>query len=78
MGGMARLLRKVSLPRALEHPVRTALTVGGVMLGVAVLIAVVLINRSVIKSIQAAVDDISGKADLQVSAGSGGIDEKLM
>src|SRR5262245_2508556 len=75
MLSIVRLARQISLPRFVEHPLRTALTVCGVMLGVAVLVAVVLVNRSIIRSIRAAVDDISGKVDLQVTAGSSGIDE---
>lgn len=75
---LLRLVGKVSLPRLREHPLRTSLTIGGVMLGVAVLIAVTLVNRSILKSIRAAVDDISGKADLQITVGSGGLDEHLL
>lgn len=73
-----RLLYTVSLPRFREHPLRTALTVAGVMLGVATLVAVVLVNRSVVGSVQATFDDISGKADWQVAGGSAGIDESLL
>lgn len=73
-----RLLYTVSLPRFREHPLRTALTIAGVMLGVATLVAVVLVNRSVVGSVQATFDDISGKADWQVAGGSAGIEESLL
>lgn len=78
MLGVARLVGSISLPRLREHPLRTALTAVGIMLGVAVLVAVVLVNRSILKSVQSAIDDISGKVDWQVSAGNAGIDESLI
>ncbi|HEX2676929.1 MAG TPA: ABC transporter permease, partial [Polyangiales bacterium] len=74
---MGRLLRTVSIPRLTEHKLRTTLTVLGIALGVAVLIAVVIVNRSILESVTATVDDIAGKADLQVSAGSSGFEEAV-
>ncbi len=65
---IGRLLRTVSLPRFQEHRLRTALTVLGISLGVAMLIAVVLVNRSILRSFADTLDDISGKADLEVTA----------
>jgi putative ABC transport system permease protein len=74
---LGRLLRTVSIPRLQEHRLRTSLTVLGIALGVAVLIAVVIVNRSILGSMFATVDDIAGKADLQVSASGSGFDEAL-
>ncbi len=78
MTGYGRLLLSISVPRAREHPLRTLLTVAGTMLGVAVLVAVVLVNRTITSSVAAAIDDISGKADLQVSGGPQGLEENLL
>jgi putative ABC transport system permease protein len=69
---LGRLLRTVSIPRLEEHRLRTSLTVVGIALGVAVLIAVVIINRSILGSMTSTLDDIAGKADLQVSASGRG------
>jgi putative ABC transport system permease protein len=73
-----RLLRSVCLPRMREHRLRTTLTVLGVALGVAVLVAVVTANHSIIAGTKATLDDLGGKADLQISAGASGFDESLL
>lgn len=78
MTAALRLLLSVSAPRAREHPLRTLLTLAGTALGVAVLVAVVLVNRTITRSVSAAIDDISGKADLQVSGGPQGLEERLL
>jgi putative ABC transport system permease protein len=75
---LGRLLRTVSLPRMQEHPLRTAFTVLGISLGVAVLVSVVLVSRSIVSGVTATVDDLAGKADLQVAGGSSGFDEAVL
>lgn len=71
------LLRTITIPRLREHRFRTSLTVMGIALGIAVLIAVALVNRSILGSIAATIDDVTGKADLSVSGGSSGFDAAL-
>jgi len=75
---LGRLLQAVSLPRLREHRLRTSLSVFGVALGVAMLVAVIIVNRSVVRGVTATVQDLAGKTDLQVSAGSGGFAEALL
>lgn len=65
---IGRLLRTVSIPRFHEHKLRTTLTILGISLGVAMLIGVVLVNRSILRSFAETLDDISGKTDLEVTA----------
>ena len=74
---MGRLLRTVSLPRFHEHRLRTALTVLGIALGVAVLIAVVLVNRSVMRGFTETLEDVSGRVDLEVTAARGFEEDRL-
>ena len=71
------LLQTVSIPRLREHPLRTSLTVVGIALGVAILIAVALVNQSILGSVASTIDTIAGRADLQVGAGSSGFDIAL-
>ena len=75
---LGRLLQAVSLPRLREHRLRTTLSVFGVALGVAMLVAVIIVNGSVVRGVTATVQDLAGKTDLQVSAGSGGFAEALL
>lgn len=75
---LGRMLRAVSIPRMREHPLRTSLTVMGIALGVAILVAVIVVSRSILTGVTATVDDLAGKADLQVAAGSSGFDEEVI
>lgn len=75
---LGRLLRSVSLPRMREHKVRTTLTVIGAALGVAVLVSTVIVGRSIARGVTSTIDDLAGKADLQIGAGSAGFDEALI
>jgi putative ABC transport system permease protein len=75
---LGRLLSTVSIPRMREHPLRTSFTVLGVALGVAVLVSVIMVSRSIEASVTGTVGDLAGKADLQIAAGSSGFDEALL
>lgn len=75
---IGRLLRTVSIPRLQEHRARSSLTILGVALGVAVLVAVSIVSDSVMNGVTATVDSIAGRADLQLSTASSGFDEALL
>jgi putative ABC transport system permease protein len=75
---MARLVASVSIPRMRMHPLRTALTLSGVALGVAILLAVGIVSNSVLRAIHATIDDLAGKAELQITGGNSGFDESLL
>jgi putative ABC transport system permease protein len=71
------LLRWISLRHLFDEPGRTLLTLSGVALGVAVYLAIRLANASALASFSATVDAVAGRANLQVTGGSGGFDERL-
>jgi putative ABC transport system permease protein len=71
------LLRTISIPRLREHALRTGSTIVGIALGIAVVIAILLVNKSILASVAATIDDIGGKSDLQISAGSSGFEAGL-
>jgi putative ABC transport system permease protein len=75
---LGRTMRSVSIPRMQAHPVRTSLTVLGVAVGVALLVGIATVNESILRGVAATVEDISGKADLQVAAGGSGFDEGVI
>jgi len=74
---MLRLLRFLSLRHFLRHRLRTFLTFLGVVLGVAVIVAIALVNRTLVGSFQRTIDLIAGKAVLQVENGESGFRESL-
>jgi putative ABC transport system permease protein len=74
---MLRLLRFISWRHLSRHRLRTVLTLLGIALGVAVIVAIAMVNRSLVSSFQSTIDQIAGKAVLQVSNGESGIREAL-
>src|SRR5438128_9689007 len=72
---MFRLLQTLSWRHVRRHQLRTALTFLGIALGVAVIVAIAMVNRSLTSSFQSTIDQIAGKAVLQVSNGESGIIE---
>ncbi len=72
------LLRLVSIRHAARARLRTTLTVGGIAIGVAVLVAVAGVNGSVLRAFRDMLDAVSGKAVLTVSAGPQGFPEEVL
>ena len=72
---MLQLLRTISWRHAAQHRLRTALTFFGIALGVAVIIAIAIVNRSLAISFRSTIEQIAGKAVLQVSNGESGVAE---
>jgi putative ABC transport system permease protein len=75
---MLALLRLVSLRHLLDAPLRTALTVLGVAVGVATMVGVLSINGSVMDAFRSTVDAVAGKADLTVAGSQVGFDESVL
>ena len=74
---MLRLLQSLSWRHVLRHRLRTALTFFGIALGVSVIIAIAVVNRSLTTSFQSTIEQIAGKAVLQVANGESGVAEAL-
>ncbi|HEY6368720.1 MAG TPA: hypothetical protein VI585_28375, partial [Candidatus Binatia bacterium] len=70
---MLRLLRTLSWRHLQRHRLRTLLTLLGITLGVGVIIAIAVVNRSLTSSFQRTIEQIAGKAVLQVSNGESGV-----
>ena len=75
---MLRLIRRVSLPQLSASWGRTALIVGGIATGVSLIVAISIINTSVVRSIRRTIELIAGPAALEVVLGVGevGFDER--
>ncbi|MGE5817865.1 MAG: ABC transporter permease, partial [Deltaproteobacteria bacterium] len=74
---MLRLLRTISWRHVVRHRLRTFLTFFGIVLGVAVVVAIAVVNRSLTSSFQSTIDRIAGKAVLQVANAESGIAESF-
>jgi len=78
MPGLLRALLMIARSHVVERPVRTAMTVLGIALGVAVFVAIRTANVDVLKSFEDAVLTVAGRATLQVSGGDMGLDERVI
>ena len=72
------LFRLLSLPYLRRHLFRWTLTVAGIVLGVAVFVAMHTANRSVHEAFADTVDRIAGSTQLQVSSGEFGFSEDIL
>ncbi len=75
---MGSLLRLVSLRHVFDAPLRTLLTLVGVAVGVATLVGIAAINRSVMDAFRSTIDTVAGKADLTVASETAGFPEELL
>ena len=72
-----RLLRTLILRPLLRDPLRTALAVLSLALGVAVIVAIQLAGDAATGSFRSSMETLSGKTDLEIRA-NGGVDERWM
>jgi putative ABC transport system permease protein len=75
---MLRLLAAVSWPEFRHHPWRTATAVFAVALGVALALAVQLINASALAEFRDAVSAVNGQPDIELRARQGTLDDGLL
>ena len=68
---MLRLLRLISFPQLRASWGRTLLIVGGIANGVALMVAINLINTSAVYTLRRTIDAVAGPAQLQITAGIG-------
>jgi putative ABC transport system permease protein len=71
------LLRRISIPEFRMHLLRNVLTTMGIILGVAIFTAIRSANSSLKDSLRDTIDQIAGKAVLQVTAGQAGLPESV-
>ncbi len=72
------LLRLVSWPYVRRHAVRVSLTTLGIVLGVAVFVAMFTTNQAVLRGLERTVDRVAGRTQLQITAGDGGFPEDVL
>ncbi len=72
-----RILRLASFRYLLQHPWQLALTIIGIALGIAIIVAVDLANESATRAFQLSMENINGRATHQVVGGPSGLDEAV-
>lgn len=77
---MLTLLREVSAEQYRAHPLRCALMIGSMAAGVALIAALDIVNTSVLAHFRNTIEQMAGKAQLQVAVGTGeiGFDEAVV
>ena len=74
---MMPVLYRASIGYLLRHPWQLALTLLGICIGVAVIVAVDLANESSRKAFLLSMDTVTGEATHQIIGGPNGVDEQL-
>jgi putative ABC transport system permease protein len=72
------MLRLLTWPYIRKHKLRSALTLAGIVLGVAVFVGMHTANQTVSRAFQHTIDRIAGKTQLQVTAGETGFPEDAL
>ena len=72
---MIRLFRQFILRHLVNEKIRTFVTVLGIALGIAVVIAIQLTNASSLRGFEKAIETVSGKTSLEITGTGVGLDE---
>ena len=75
---MLRLLYFLTWRHLRRHRLRTFLTFLGIVLGVAVIVAIAIVNRTLMSSFQRTIELVAGKAVLQVANEESGVREDIL
>jgi len=72
------LLKHISLRRVRLQKVHTLMTVAGICLGVAAIVSIGIVNKSVMHSFEDSINRVTGRAALQVTGAASGFPEELI
>ena len=72
------ILRALVVRPIFREKTRTLLTIAGIAVGVAVVVAIQLANQSALRAFRESIDAISGRANYQIVADSGRLDENVL
>src|SRR5208283_4352926 len=78
MTNLPNLLRHISIRRVRLQKVHTFMTVAGICLGVAAIVSVGIVNKSVTRSFEDSINQVTGRAALQVTGAASGFPEDLI
>ncbi len=72
------LFKHISLKRVRLQKVHTLMTVAGICLGVAAIVSIGIVNKSVLHSFEDSINHVTGRAMLQVTGAASGFPEELI
>src|SRR5436190_3079938 len=72
------ILKALVLRPIVREKTRTLLTIAGIAVGVAVIVAIQLANQSALRAFRESVDAIAGRANYQIVSDSGRLDENVL
>jgi putative ABC transport system permease protein len=75
---LLNLLRHISIRRIRLQKANTLMTVAGICLGVASIVSIGIVNKSVIRSFEDSINRVTGRAALQVTGAASGFPEELI
>src|SRR3990172_10219694 len=75
---LLNLIRHISLRHITFQKARTFIAVCGIALGVATLVSIDIVNRSVLHSFEDSIDRLTGRAVLQVTGPEAGFPEEML
>ena len=78
MTNLPNLIRHISLRRIRLQKVHTLMTVAGICLGVAAIVSIGIVNKSVLRSFEDSINRVTGRAALQITGAASGFPEDLI
>jgi len=72
------LFKSFILRRLAKEPIRTSLSIAGIALGIAVVLAIQIANHSALEGFRAALDTMAGKTSLEIVGAGVGVDERAL
>jgi putative ABC transport system permease protein len=75
---LLNLLKHISLRRIRLQKVHMLMTVAGISLGVAAIVSIGIVNKSVMRSFEDSINRVTGRAALQITGAASGFPEELV
>lgn len=75
---LGNLLRHVSVRRLKFQKAQTFMALSGICLGVAAVVSIGIINKSVLRSFEDSINRVTGRAALSITAGQSGFPEAVL
>jgi len=75
---LMNLFRHISLKHVRLQKAQLVMAISGICLGVAAMVAIDLVNRSVLRSFEESINDITGRAALQIAGADSGFPETML